>query len=171
MIAMSDVPAGNPAVRSPLLFDAVLRPYRSLSPAGFWLLMAAIAVVSFTAGIAFFLAGAWPVVGFLGLDVVLIYIAFRQNYRSGLLHETIQLSATELTIHRVSPYGRINTWIFQPYWLRVRIDDPPGHSSPLTLTSHGRQITIGAFLTADERLEVAYALKAALANVQAVPQV
>ena len=60
MIAMSDVPAGKLAVPSSLLFDAVLRPYRSLSPAGFWLLMAAIAGVSFTAGIAFFLAGAWP---------------------------------------------------------------------------------------------------------------
>ncbi len=70
-----------------------------------------------------------------GLDVVLIYIAFRQSYRSGLMHETIQLSATELTIRRVSPYGRINTWIFQPYWLRMRIDDPPEHSSPLTLSS------------------------------------
>lgn len=169
MPAMNEVPE-NTTRRSDLLFDAVLRPHRSLSPAGFWLLMVAIAAVSFTAGMAFFLIGAWPVVGFLGLDVALIYIAFRQSYRSGLMHETIQLSATELTIRRVSPYGRIKTWTFQPYWLRVSMDDPPEHSSPLTLGSHGRQITIGAFLTAGERLEVARALEEALVSLRPARQ-
>ena len=38
------------------------------------------------------LAGAWPVIGFFGLDVALIYLAFKLNYRSGRLYETIELT-------------------------------------------------------------------------------
>jgi uncharacterized membrane protein len=155
--------------RAPRLsFDAVLRPHRSLSRMGFWLLMAGVFCVSFTAGLAFFLAGAWPVIGFLGLDVALIYVAFRANYRSGQMSEILQLGERELVVRRVSPYGRVRTWTFQPYWLRVAIDDPPAHDSQLTLSSHGRLLAIGAFLTAEERLELAQALRDALARQREV---
>ena len=85
-----DARGGGP-VGEPLLFDAVLYPHRSLSPAGFWLIMGAISLVSFTAGIAFLLKGAWPILGFFGLDVLLMYVAFKASYRSGRLHETIRM--------------------------------------------------------------------------------
>ena len=64
-------------------FSAVLTPHRSLGPRGFLLLMAAVAVASFTTGLVFLLAGAWPVIAFLAADVLLIYWAFLLSYRSG----------------------------------------------------------------------------------------
>ena len=67
----------------PTLFSAVLTPHRSLSATGFVIVMALVGGVSFAAGIAFLLMGAWPVFGFFGLDVLLIYLAFRANYRAG----------------------------------------------------------------------------------------
>jgi uncharacterized membrane protein len=142
-------------------FDAVLEPHRSLSRSGFLLLMLALGGISFAAGIAFLVIGAWPVFGFFGLDVLLIYVAFRLNYRSGRLREAVRLTDT-LTVRRVHPNGRVQQWSFEPYWVRLEIDDPPEHWSQLTLTSHGRSLTIGAFLTAEERLELAKALGAAL---------
>ena len=154
--------------REPLLFDAVLYPHRSLPPRGFALLMILISAVSFAAGLAFLLMGAWPVMGFFGLDVLLIYVAFRVSYRSGRISETLRMSRSELSIRRILPNGKMLSWSFQPYWLRVEMDDPPRHRSELTLSSHGRRLVIGAFLSPDERIEVARALRAALARHGAV---
>src|SRR3546814_18602088 len=99
------------------LFDAELRPHRSLSPRGFLLLMASVCAFSFAGGLAFYLAGAWPVIGFLGADVLLIYLAFKINYRSGRLVERLHLTRDRLTVIRTWPGGRRQTWEFQPYWL------------------------------------------------------
>ena len=145
-------------------FDAVLHPHRSLSPLGFLILMMVLSAVSFTTGIAFLLMGAWPVFGFFGLDVLLVYFAFRANYKSGLVYETLRLTRNELAVQRVLPTGESKTWSFQPYWLRVEMDDPPRYDSELRLASHGNSLVIGAFLPMDEKVEVAQALKAALAR-------
>ena len=145
-----------------LLFDAELKPHRSLSPRGFIWLMSGICFISFSAGLAFFLAGAWPVVGFLGADVLLIYFAFRVNYQRAHMRETLQLTADRLTVQRISHWGEVQTWEFQPYWLQVLLDESPDVDSQLTLRSHGRSLVIGSFLPPDERTQVAAALKQAL---------
>jgi uncharacterized membrane protein len=149
---------------APPLFDAMLAPHRSLSPRGFLILMSAVCLFAFAAGLGFFLAGAWPVVGFLGLDVLLVYAAFRISYRHGRMYETVTLTRCALTIERINYWGETQTWRFQPYWLKVSMDDPPQHDSQLSLVSNGKKLIIGAFLTPDERLEVARALSAALAE-------
>jgi uncharacterized membrane protein len=160
------VPRVGAPAGEPLLFDAVLYPHRSLTPAGFWLIMGAISLVSFTAGVAFLLAGAWPIVGFFGLDVLLMYWAFKASFRSGRLHETIRLSREALVIERVQPSGRRQSWRFQPHWLRVELDEPAAHGSRLTLRSHGKALVVGAFLTPEERAEVAVALRRALIDLR-----
>lgn len=148
------------------VFDALLQPYRSLSPAGFLLLMAAICGMSFLAGLFFFLVGAWPVVGFLGLDVLLVFLAFRANYRSARMFERLQLTPQRLLVRRVDPRGEAQEWRFQPAWLRVEIAEPPEPDSPLTLRSHGRALEIGRFLSAAERLDLAKALRAVLEDLR-----
>lgn len=144
------------------LFDAVLRPNVSLNPRGFMLLMLAIVSVSFIAGLAFMLAGAWPVLAFFGLDCALVYLAFRANYRCARVYETIRLTEDTLLVERVSPSGRVQRWRLQPHWLKVDIDRPARHESELVISSHGRRLTVGAFLTLDERAELADALRDAL---------
>ncbi|MBK1696921.1 DUF2244 domain-containing protein [Rhodovibrio salinarum] len=150
-----------------LVFDAILTPHRSLSKRGFTLLMTSVCIVSFTAGLGFFLMGAWPVVGFMGLDVLLIYGAFKLNFRAARLYETVTLTRDDLTVRRVSPRGDSQIWRFQPAWLQVRMDDPPEHDSQLILRSHGRQLAIGSFLTAEERLDLAKTLQDAVVQANA----
>lgn len=162
----ADVSPGTLAVAPPAPFDAVLYPNRSLGRFGFHLLMAAIVLVSGAIGAAFVLAGAWPVTGFLGLDVLLLYLAFRWNYRQGRRAEFIQLDGAELAVRRVEPSGRRREWRFDAYWVHVTIDDP---SNQLTLSSHGRTLEVGAFLSPEERLEVSKALRAALAAHRQAP--
>lgn len=153
-----------------LLFDAVLTPHRSLSPRGFLVLMLLVGGVSFAAGLAFFLAGAWPVVGFLGADVLLIFCAFKLSYRSARMHESLRLTRGALTVERVEVSGRSQSWRFQPTWLQVLIDDPPRHESRLTLRSHGRSLTVGDFLSPEERVDLAKALRQALARLHCTPE-
>ncbi len=145
-----------------MLFSAILRPHRSLGPRGFVLLMALIGVISFVAGFAFFLAGAWPVVGFFGLDAALIYFAFRLNYRAARLYETVDLSDDALTVTRVLPSGRARRWTFNPYWVRLEMAGRPGRVKQLVLTSHGKRLVFGAFLTGEEKTDFAEALRGAL---------
>jgi uncharacterized membrane protein len=156
------VAACEPVAAPPARFDAVLYPNRSLSPLGFYALMGAIVLLSGAIGAGFMLAGAWPVSGFLGLDVLLLYLAFRWNYRQGRRAELIRLDRDGLRVRQVGPDGRTREWRFEPHWVRVTIDDPVRHDSQLVLSSHGRALAVGAFLTADERGEIAKALRAAL---------
>lgn len=151
-------------VREPW-FDAVLYAHPSLSPRGFLLFMAALCLIGFTTGTLFLIAGAWPVMGFFGLDVLLVYIAFRINYRRQRMFETLLLTDEALLVERVRPGRRTERWRFQPYWLRVVIDDAPRRVSALNLKSHGNTLEIGAFLTAGEKLDVARALREALGRL------
>jgi uncharacterized membrane protein len=143
-------------------FHAVLRPYRSLSPTGFVAMMSVVAGLSFLTGIVFYLAGAWPVAGFLGLDVLLIYIAFRLNYRSGRLYETVDLTPTRLVWTRVHPSGRRERFDCNPYWARVRLDERSDGRTLLAISAEGKELIFGGFLTDAERRDFASALKAAL---------
>lgn len=143
-------------------FDAVLRPHRSLGPGGFAIVMAVATAFGFTIGITFMLAGAWPVFGFCGLEILLLYIAFRLNYRSGRRYERIRLTDDGLQVRCYGPKGEVARWEIEPNWLRVDIDESAPRTSRLTLSSHGRSVTIGRFLPPAERIEVAHALRAAL---------
>lgn len=141
----------------------VLHPHRSLSPRGFLVLMGFISAVSFVAGMAFLLIGAWPVFGFFGLDVALIYLAFKLNFRAGRAYETLDLTPDQLRLTKVDPAGRAETFDFNPYWARVHLsqDAPDGRTS-LRLAAQGREVLFAQFLTDDERVELADALVAAL---------
>lgn len=162
--------SGTEAASDRVFFDAILRPHRSLSPGGFRLLMIVSAAALFAVGLLFWTIGAWPVIGFCGLEFVLLYAGFRLNYRAARAYERLRLSDDGLEVSRVRPNGRVSRlWRLQPAWLRIDIDNPPDHDSQLTLSSHGRRMVVGSFLTPDERLEVAEALRDALDRWRAAP--
>jgi len=132
--------------------------------------MGAVCIVSFSTGLLFYLIGAWPVVGFMGLDVALIYIAFKLNYRAARLYETVDLTQTVLTVTRVQPSGKAQVWSFNPYWVRLNLEDRIGRSSELSIASHGKRLVFATFLTDPEREDFAHALSTALsANKAADP--
>lgn len=160
---MSDAPASP----QPLYLDACLNPHRSLGQGGFLLLMLFFSAVSFACGLGFALTGAWPILGFYGLDVAAIYIAFRLSYRSGRLTEEVRLSAARLDVVRVFPSGRRVGWSFQPYWVRVELRGNHLGQGHIAVASHGREVAIGSFLTEDERQDFAGQLRQALARVLA----
>jgi uncharacterized membrane protein len=146
-----------------LFFERVLRPHRSLPPRRFHLLMLIFALCSIAIGTGFVLAGAWPVVGFFGLDVALIYVAFRRNYRSARLRETLRLAEDAFTVERIGIYGERRLWRFQPFWLRVVLEERADRSNRLLVASHGKSLVIADFLAPAARRELAATIRDAVA--------
>lgn len=144
------------------VFRAVLYSHRSLSPRGFLILMLAIGGVSFVCGTFFLLSGAWPIMGFFGLDVLLVYIAFKLNYKSGLAHEIVDLTPRTLTLKQVSPTGKSRSFEFNPHWVRLLFTEGPDGGNRLMLASHGRELEFARLLNDDERRDFADALQRAL---------
>jgi uncharacterized membrane protein len=158
----------NSSSSTPSPFRAVLLPHRSLGRKGFLVFMGVVSGLSFFTGLAFYMLGAWPVIGFLGLDVFLIYIAFRLNYHAARIYETVHLTDTELRVTRVYPSGRADSWSFNPYWARLELVEEETGGNRLSVRSHGRELRFGSFLTDDEKRSFAEALRTALHDLRGV---
>ncbi|MHA7872331.1 MAG: DUF2244 domain-containing protein [Hyphococcus sp.] len=144
------------------VFDAVLYPNRSLPNTGFWLVMSVVIGANVLFGSYFFAIGAWPVIGFCGLDVFAVWLAFKISYRQGRLRERVRVTEDEMLVARVLPSGHETRWRLQPYWTRVEIEKPVGHESQVRVTSKGGTLILGAFLSPPERGRFADALADAL---------
>jgi len=147
----------------PEIFSALLTPHRSLNRTGFLAVMAFVTFVSFAAGIAFLLMGAWPVLGVFGLDVLAIYWAFRVNFRRARASEEILVTPSELRVRRISHRGHVVEFVLNPLWVRLdQISHAEYGIEKLYLVSRGRHLSIGSFLGPDEKASFAKALTAAL---------
>ncbi len=149
------------------IFSVRLSPHRSLSLRGFNILMAFIGGVSFLAGMGFLMMGAWPVFGFFGLDALLVYIAFRRNYRDARAFEQIDVTRDQLLVRQVSSLGRSVEHAFHPYWTRLIVDRRSWGIAGLLLTSSGRKLVIGRYLNPNDRESFARALDQAMARARA----
>jgi uncharacterized membrane protein len=157
----ADCTAAPPTFGS-LFFERVLLPHRSLPPRAFHLLMLILGLIGLAVGIGFVSIGAWPVTGFFGLDVVLVYFAFRLSYRSARRSETIRLAGDAFTVERVSVRGERRVWQFQPFWLRVILEERSDERNRLLVASHGRSLVIGDILPPAARRELAGSIREAL---------
>jgi uncharacterized membrane protein len=174
MSAMSDddnsAAARNDASADAKIFSAVITPHRSLGPTGFLIFMLCLGGLCFISGVSFVLMGAWPVCGFFGLDVLLVYIAFRANYRTGRAYEEVTVTAGELTVRKVSHRGAVREFTLNPLWVRLdRIVHEEFGIERLFLVSHGRRLPIAAFLGPDEKASFARALTNALGEARRGP--
>lgn len=160
----------NETVAEPPLISAIITPHRSLGRTGFLVMMGTVTVVSFVAGIAFTIMGAWPVFGFFGLDVLLIWWAFRANYLAARAYEEVTVTSSELRLRKVSRRGEVREWTLNPVWTRI---DREQHEEfglqRLFLVSRGRRLDVAGFLAPDERANFADALAAAIGEARRGP--
>lgn len=162
--------AADFTVPEPSIFAAVVTPHRSLNRAGFLIVMAAVSAVSFVAGTVFLLMGAWPVFGFFGLDVLLVYLAFRANYRAASAYEEVTVTPSELRVRKVSHRGRTSEWSFNPLWVRLERDDHEDFGlQGLYLVSRGERVSVAHVLSPQERESFATALGAAIGEAKRGP--
>src|ERR1700677_658502 len=160
--------AGAPP--DPKIFSAVITPHRSLGPTGFLIFMLVIGGLSFVCGMFFVMLGAWPIFGFFGLDVFLVYWAFRANYRAARAYEEVTVTASELTVRQVSHHGRVREWTLNPLWVKLeRIVHEEFGIQRLFLVSRGQRLPIAAFLGPGEKASFAHALSNAISEAKRGP--
>ena len=148
----------------PVLFEARLSPYRSLSLKGFNVLMILLGIMSFIVGVVFLSLGAWPIFGFFGLDVLLLWFALRVNYRDADAYEDIRMTPVELHVRQVSKYGKQRDTEFNPRWTRLEKDeDETAGVTKVALVSRGLPLVVGSFLPPSYKKELAVRLSKALA--------
>jgi uncharacterized membrane protein len=132
--------------------------------------MAVIAGISFVGGVVFFSLGAWPVIGFLGLDVALVYWAFRANYLAAAAYEEVTVTPSELRVKKVSHRGEVAEWSLNPVWTKL---DREAHEEfgllRLSLVSRGKKLAIAGFLGPAEKESFAAALSAAIGEAKRGP--
>jgi uncharacterized membrane protein len=145
---------------------ATLTPHRSLNRQGFNLLISAISLVSFGVGLFFYHIGAWPVVGFMGLDVALIWLAFNRNFADARRAECIEITNHEVVLQQLSERRAPREYRFVRRWVRVELEEDKERElvGPLYLRFQDRRTEIASFLGAEERQAFAKELQAALVN-------
>ena len=137
----------------PTIFSATITPHRSLGNAGFLVLMIVFGAVSFLSGIAFLLMGAWPVFGFFGLDVLLLYWALRLNYRHAAAYEEIKVTASALTVRKVNHRGQSREWRLNPLWVKLDTESTEEFGiARLFLVTRGKQLTVASGKASRESL-------------------
>ena len=149
-------------------FSALLTPHRSLGRTGFMILMGALLFGWVVTGVFFLSHGAWPVFGFFGLDVLLVYIAFRVNYRAARAREEVSVSRIALDIRKTAPSGRTEEHRFNPFWARFSVARHQEIGiTRMLVEGQGRSVPIGTFLNPDDRESFATAFSQALATAKA----
>ncbi|MEL6373718.1 MAG: DUF2244 domain-containing protein [Pseudomonadota bacterium] len=149
----------------------MLRPHRSLGPRGFLWLMGILSAVCFVAGAIFAALGAWPVFGFFGLDVLIIYLAFRANYRAARICEVVRVDRDVLQITRIDAKGRKKQTQFNPVWARVSLPVYRNGRNELAIVHHARRFSFARFLTDAERAAFADELRGALLTARGGPRI
>jgi uncharacterized membrane protein len=153
------------------LYSAILRPHRSLGPRGFRILMFCVCVVSTMASLPFFVMGAWPVIGFFGLDVLLLYWAFQWSYRTARAREEVTVTPIELRVRKISHWGQASEHRFNPAWVRLyREEDEEFGLLRLAIAERQKLVDVGGFLAPVERAEFARDFGSALAEAKRGPR-
>jgi len=142
-------------------FILVARRNNSLSPAGRSLVVGSLAAISLVISLAFALQGAWMILPFAGLEVLVVYLAFRCVERHAGDFESLSIQGDQVLIVR-QERGEVSRYEFNRYWAQVVLE--PGRKVVLALRSHGRQVEFGRHLTEQQRRAMAGIIRAELGD-------
>lgn len=152
------------------IYAVRLRPHRSLTREQANMLVFVVSAAICVISLPFFFLGAWPIIGFLGLDAVGIWLAFKFSFRAARAYEDLRLTSLELTLDKVPVRGKTREFRFNPFWVRLdRSEHEEFGLQRLALVSHGRSVEFGSFLGPEQKAEVAGDLTLALARARRGP--
>lgn len=153
------------------IYEARLSPHRSMTPRAFYIFIVAFCLAQLFFALPFFIMGAWPVAGFMGLDALALYVAFRISFRASRMYETLDLTPIELVFAQIGVRGQRREWRFNPSWVRLEqtVHEEFG-TERVALVSRGERVEIGAFLGPDQKAELARDLNRALIDARMGPR-
>jgi uncharacterized membrane protein len=151
--------SSHPRADQPV-FAARITPQRSLSKRGVAMVLIFVAAVSFCVSLPFVILGAWPIAGFFGLDVLLVWLAFRIHQRDAMAYEEVELTPVMLTLRDVPVRGPQRLSRFNPAWVRLKRDVHAEFGvERLSIEEGRRRVEIARYLGRAEKAEFAKALQ------------
>ncbi|ACT60787.1 DUF2244 domain-containing protein [Hirschia baltica] len=152
---------------SKIYMDAVLQPSRSLSDRGFVTLILILTGLSILTSLAFLPYGFFIIMGFLAIDLLILWLVFRANNKALSQKTFVQVNSEDLTVIHINPQGKKSSATLPTAFTRVGLT-PHGHENKfIRLSSSGHSYAIGRFLTPEERLSFVASLQDALQNARA----
>ena len=152
--------------RAPV-FEARLTPYRSLTRRGFAIVMGCVAAFCLTVGLVFMTLGLWPVLGFMGLDILVLWLAFRASFRSARAYEDVRVTRDAVDLRQVTPAGRETRHSFPQFGTRFEVErhEEIGITT-MRLANRARSVSFGALLNPPDRESFAHAFSQAMARAK-----
>ena len=145
------------------LFAATLTPHRSLGRRGRVILIGSVAAMAAIPGLVFYSLGAWPIVGFMGLDVAAMWFALRWSTRETKRFEEVTLWPHRLEVRAVSAGGKQQVTAFDPHATRLIVDrDYDEKTTAIYLRNTAGDHELGSFLAASEKASFARVFGTAL---------
>lgn len=128
------------------------RRNNSLSAQGRLLAFGLILILSIgiAAGFAVVL-GAWPILPFAGIEMVVLYLAFRYLDRHAADYERVMIRG-DVVVVEIGDAGVITRFELNRCWAQVVCE---GKGARIALRSHGREIALGRHLADEQRKEMA----------------
>lgn len=113
--------------------------------------------------VIFALLGAWPVLGFVGVEVamVLFMVALHRRWSAAAV-EHLCLTEGRLLITAADGRGGRRQVELDPYWTQLELREAAGLGATLWLACRGRAVEVGRLLAEPEKRDLAVALSAAL---------
>jgi uncharacterized membrane protein len=149
-------------------FDLTARRNSSISSAALQRVFCLISLVIAVIALGFALVGAWPVLAFFGLELALLYGAFRHAGLHAGDFERIAVIGDKVLVD-VRDGLREAHYEFNRCWAQVVPRcDAPGRVRRLALRSHGREVEFGRHLTEEARLALARELRRRMGGRQRV---
>ena len=149
----AEVPATGP------IFAVTLVPGHAVPPEGLAALLFNVAALSYLSVFVFFALGGGWLAALWCFDAALCYTVYLWKYRPGRPSERVEITDETLSLTRTNSAGRVQSWDFNPYWVRCEHQQA---DDELWLTSHGSKFVFGAFLSGREKARIASALSGAL---------
>ena len=143
--------------------NLTIYPHRSLSKFGFRILMLIVTFLCLSGGLIFWMMGAWPVFGFFGLDIILIFLAFKLNYRTGKIYENIKIVSKKFRISRGFPSGKIQVWDLDPNWAKIELIEKKNQCQ-LLVKSEKKVVSVGSFLNSFDKKKLEIKLKESISK-------
>ena len=149
-----------------IYLDAVLEPPRSLSSRGLGRVMMILGGASFVSGLGFVLAGAWPVAGFMGLEILALWLVFKWSFRAQRARTYVRVTADAVLLRRVDGWGRERRARISSYFARVEFDRTASGANALRLATSRAAWPLGEHLNSRERETFARRLSEALVDAR-----
>jgi uncharacterized membrane protein len=139
------------------VYSLIARRNCSLQGAGRWRAFWLVALVSGLIAVAFASIGAWPILPFIGLELIALHVAFRRFARAAGDYEQVTIQGDRLVVE-AQTRGRLRRFESNRYWTQVVVRKDV-RSCQVALRSHGREIEFGTLLDEGARLAAARRLQ------------